>query len=297
MKLLFPRSGVMKKLPDPVFEDEFDAARAVGFDCLLFAEEVQAREGAERAVAALPDGDGGPLLYRGWILTEDGYREFDRALAARGYRLVSTPEQYAAVTYFPNYYPHIRGATPEAVWTDTPDAFQAWTRSRTLGDGPFVLKDHVKSAKHLWHEACFVPKGAGRERFEEVAEALRAEQGASFHRGFVVKQYVPLRSRGAGPRAYPRCEEYRLFFWRGELLAAAHYHEAQPDRQDWAPFAELAGRFDAPFFTMDVAETERGAWVVVDMGAGECSALPPGLPPARFYARLRDALARGNNPA
>ena len=28
------------------------------------------------------------------------------------------------------------------------------------GEGPFVIKDHIKSAKHLWHEACFVPKGS-----------------------------------------------------------------------------------------------------------------------------------------
>ncbi|HYH63129.1 MAG TPA: ATP-grasp domain-containing protein [Urbifossiella sp.] len=290
MKLLFPRSAMMKKLPDPVFEHEFDAARSLGFDCLLFAEEVLSHEGAEQAVKVLPDGDGGPLLYRGWILTEEEYGAFDRALAARGHRLVSTPAQYAEVTYFPNYYPKVRGASPAAVWTDTPDTFLAWSRSRSLGDGPFVLKDHVKSAKHLWHEACFVPKGAGRERFESIAGALLNEQGKSFHRGFVVKQYVPLRSRGTGPREYPLCEEYRLFFWRGELLTASHYHDRTADRQDWSPFVELAGRFDAPFFTMDVAEAEGGTWLVVDMGAGECSSLPPGLPAAEFYGRLLDVL-------
>jgi hypothetical protein len=62
-----------------------------------------------------------------------------------------------------------------------------------LGDGPFVIKDHVKSAKHRWHEACFVPKGAGRDDFEQVAENLKRDQGKSFFRGFVVMQYVLLR--------------------------------------------------------------------------------------------------------
>jgi hypothetical protein len=291
MKLLFPRSGMMRKLPDPVYEHEFDAAKSLGFDCLLFAEDVLSHEGAERAVEHLPDGDGGPLLYRGWIFSEAVYGQLFDALAARGYRLVSTPEQYAEVTYFPNYHPKVREVSPPAVWTDTPNEYLAYSRSRTLGDGPFVLKDHIKSAKHRWHEACFVPKNAGRERFEEVAAALKAEQGKSFHRGFVVKQFVPLRSRGPSPREYPMAEEYRLFFWRRKLLVASHYHNQPANPVDWTPFERLAERFDAPFFSMDVAQAEDGRWLVVDMGAGECSSLPPSLPAAKFYERLREAVA------
>lgn len=288
MKLLFPRSGMMKKLPDPVFEQEFDAAKSLGFDCLLFAEEILSHEGAERSVAHLPEGNGGALLYRGWIFPEAVYRQLYEALAARGHCLVSTPEQYAEVTYFPNYYPKVREASPAAVWTDTPDEYLAWSRSRTLGDGPFVLKDHVKSAKHRWHDACFVPSGAGRERFEEIAAELKAEQGKSFHRGFVVKQYVPLRSRGPSSREYPMAEEYRLFFWQRKLLISSHYHNQTANAVDFSLFEQFATRFDAPFFTMDVAQAENGNWLIVDMGAGECSSLPPSLSPDTFYRRLCD---------
>lgn len=48
-------------------------------------------------------------------------------------------------------------------------------QSRKLGDGPFVLKDHIMSVKHRWDEACFVQKCAGREQIESIAEALREE--------------------------------------------------------------------------------------------------------------------------
>jgi hypothetical protein len=51
---------------------------------------------------------------------------------------------------------------------------------------------------------------------------------------------------------------------------------------------EIAKRFDAPFFTMDVAQTEKGDWIVVDMGSGECSSLPPSLSPALFFRRLAE---------
>jgi hypothetical protein len=290
MQILFPQNPMMRKLPDSIFEREYDAARSLGFPCLLFAEETISLHGVEYAVRALPDGDGSPLLYRGWIQTEDDYRRFHAALSGRGYRLVSTPEQYAEVTYFPNYYPKIREASPEAVWTDNDDPYLAWCASRRLGDGPFVLKDHIKSAKQRWHEACFVPKKAGREGFESVAEALRKEQGKVFNRGFVVKRYVPLRSRGTSPREYPQCEEYRLFFWHGELLVASHYHDQASNSVDWSPFQSLAKQFDVPFFSMDVAQTEDGSWLIVDMGSGECSSLPPSLSAIAFYSCLRDML-------
>jgi len=286
MDLLFPQNPTLRKLPEPLFEPEVEAATARGFRCLLFDEDAVCAGEIDRALKVLPPGDGGELLYRGWILTEDKYRAFHEALSSRGYSLVSSPGQYATVTYFPNYYPTIRDISPAAVWTDTPDPYRAWTMARTLGDGPFVLKDHVKSAKHLWHEACFVPTGSGRENFERIAENLRREQGPSFFRGFVVKQFVPLRSRGDGPRQYPVCEEYRLFFWKGQLLTASHYHRLAENPVDWSPFVALARRFDAPFFSMDVAQTEIGDWIVVDMGAGECSALPPSLDAAKFYDRL-----------
>jgi hypothetical protein len=293
VKLLFPQNPMMRKLPEPMFEPEFDAAKAVGFDCLLFDEDAASAGEIDRALGRLPSGDGGELLYRGWILTEETYRRLYGALADRGYRLVSSPADYAAVTFFPNYYPKIREHSPATAWTDTPDAFAAWSLARRLGDGPFVIKDYVKSAKHLWHEACFVPQGAGREAFERIAENLRREQGPSFSGGFVVKQYVPLRVRGESPRAYPMCEEYRLFCWKGQLLAASHYHRLPENVVDWTPFVRLAQRFDAPFFTMDVALTEAGDWIVVDMGAGECSSLPPGLEPTRFYQQLRELIPVG----
>ena len=293
MKLLFPQNPTMRKLPEPIFEPEFDAAKSLGFDCLLFDEEALSSGDIDLAFKRLPPGDGSELLYRGWILTEELYRRFQESLSARGYSLISSAAHYAEVTYFPNYYPKIRDFSPVAVWTDTPDSFLAWTLARKLGDGPFVIKDHIKSAKHLWHEACFFPKDSGRENFERIAENLKREQGDTFFRGFVVKQFVPLRSRGQSPREYPMCEEYRLFFWKRQLLIASHYHRQPENAVDWSPFVALALRFDAPFFTMDVAQTEAGNWIVVDMGAGECSSLPPSLAPTRFYSRLAEMMGTG----
>ena len=223
MKLLFPQNPMMRKLPDSIFEREYDAAQSLGFNCLLFAEEAIWHPWCRACLEALPDGDGAVSLPR-LDSTEDEYRRFFDALSARGYRLVSTPQQYAEVTYFPNYYPKICEASPEAVWTDNDDPYLAWCASRRLGErAVLVCSRTTSSRRNTAGTRQFRPRGLARG-FESVAEELRKEQGKVFNRGFVVKQYVPLRSRGAGPREYPQCEEYRLFFWQGELLIASHYH-------------------------------------------------------------------------
>jgi hypothetical protein len=81
----------------------------------------------------------------------------------------------------------------------------------------------------------------------------------------------------------------------GSLHAPSHYHRQLENPVDWSPFVTLAQRFDAPFFTMDIAQADIGNWIVVDMGAGECSSLPPSLEPTRFYTTLLEVM--GTAPA
>ncbi len=77
-------------------------------------------------------------------MTEEVYRPFYDALVERGYRLINSGAQYAEVTYFPNYYPKIRDGSPEAVWTDTPKAYLAWSLSCKLGDSSRAKRKEEK---------------------------------------------------------------------------------------------------------------------------------------------------------
>lgn len=103
MDILFPQNPMLRKLPEPMFEAEFEAATSCGFNCLLIDEEALCAGDIDLSLKRLPPGAGNEVLYRGWILTEELYRRFQEALSARGYSLVSSAAQYAEVTYFPNY--------------------------------------------------------------------------------------------------------------------------------------------------------------------------------------------------
>jgi hypothetical protein len=290
MDLLFCRNPELKKLPEPAFEPELDAARECGFVCHLFGYEDFLAGQVGRALEKLPPGGDRVLLYRGWILTEGEYRRLDLALRERGYSLFTAPPAYAEALYLPNYHAKIADQSPPVVWTEDQDLDKAFRAARALGDGPFLVKDHIKSAKQRWETACFIPRGADRSTFEEICRGLLSARGEAFARGFVFKQYVPLARLGEGAFGAPLCEEYRLFFFQRELLAAAPYDRQGGPETDFARYAAVARRFRSDFFTLDVARTAAGGWVILEAGDGGVSALPPRLPAIELYRALRARL-------
>jgi hypothetical protein len=286
MEILFCWNPELRKLPEPTFEPEYDAAREYGFTCRLFGLEDFLAGRSERALERLPPAREQVLLYRGWILTEGEYRLLDASLRERGYILFTRPEAYAEALYLPNHYARIADHSPPAVWTEGRGLDSAWRAARSLGDGPWLVKDHIKSAKQRWQSACFIPPRAGRAAFDDVCREFLAYRGEHFARGFVFKQYVPLARLGETAFGGPLCEEYRLFFWRHELLAAAPYDRVGGPGADFAPYAAVARRFQSRFLTIDVARTAAGGWVILEAGDGGVSALPPRLPADSFYRAL-----------
>lgn len=269
---------------DP-FDVEADAAEALGVDTYQADLSALLSGDASRALTGVPERGRLRLLYRGWMLTEEEYGALDEAVQALGHRLMTTPEQYAAANYLPNWYPRLAGYTARSVWTEGTDAAEAWHAARALGPPPWIVKDHVKSAKERWAEACFVPAGATREDFERTCANLMDERGDRFERGFVIRRFLPLKVYGRTP-AGPAHLEFRLFFGRGRLIAAEPYHEFDVEVPDFTAFEPLGRRIPSPFFTLDVAMLEDGGWAVVEVNDGGVSGLPPGLDPRELFAAL-----------
>jgi ATP-grasp domain, R2K clade family 3 len=239
----------------------------------------------ERALEELPGGRGRQLLYRGWMLTEEEYGALHEAVLTRGHSLVVTPDEYAAAHYLPNYYQAIEELTAPSRWTWSTDPDEAWEAARELGEGPFLLKDHVKSAKERWNECCFVPRGASKLEFCEVCENLVEARGARFERGLVVREYLPLRQLAASDGT-PVSYEFRIFFADGRPIASELYDDVDAPPADLSTFDSLGHRIDSPFFTADVAALDSGKWMVVEIGDGGVSTLPALMDPREFYRAL-----------
>jgi len=203
-----------------------------------------------------------PAIYRGWMMTPDKYAILYHALENEGVKLINTPAQYQHSHYLPENYPVIQNVTPKTVWIKKGDDFSSKAIMKILdpfGTRPVILKDYVKSQKHYWHEACFIPSAA----FESI---------------------------GTHPKSgMPLSLEYRIFFLKKKPVMVYPYWDEGKYPYLAPPievFREIAQRVDSQFFTMDVAKSEEFGWLIVELGDAQVAGLPDNANVKAFYERL-----------
>jgi hypothetical protein len=291
--LLFCDDPLHPKRADESFSDEVEAAVAAGATLGLVSYEALVRgdaDGAVRRVATTPDAT--RAVYRGWMLTVAQYEAFHRALSARGIALINDPTQYRHTHHFPESAAILDGWTPDSTWIPAaeialPRIFSALEK---FGSQPVIVKDYVKSRKHEWAEACFIPAADDRRAVEQIVGRFLALQGAELQGGLVFRAFVALEPIGPHPQSgMPLTREHRLFYRDGALLAHAPYWAEGDDTGELPPFerlAPVAERVQSRFFSLDVARRRDGEWTIIELGDGQVTGLPDRLPPATFYRAL-----------
>lgn len=266
------------------FELEALAAEELGIESYAIPLDPVVNGDPERAIRRLPRANDRRWLYRGWMLSEEEYTSLFEAIADRGEELVVDPESFAEAAYAPNYLPLLGEHSAPARWTEGEDIEEAWEVAQELGPPPWIVKDHVKSAKEAWHRACFVPAGATHAVFTEICERLVEERGDRFERGFVIKKYLELATLpGWTPEQRRVTDEHRLVFWEGRLVAHAPYLDVDAVLDDPHAFDFLGEALSSPFFTADVARLVDGRHTVIEINDGGCSVLPERLDPRDLY--------------
>lgn len=281
--ILFGRPHV-PQLAEDRFEIEVDAAEELGIESYAIPLDPIVNGEPERALRRLPKPRHRTWLYRGWMLSEEEYTALYEAMADRGEELLVDPESFAEAMYMPNYVPLLGSATAPTRWTEGEDIREAWEIAQELGPPPWIVKDHVKSAKERWHRACFVPEGATFEDFAEVCDQLLQVRGDRFERGFVVRKYLDLATLpGWAPGRRRVTDEHRLVFWEGRLVAHAPYLDVESELDNPAQFAFLGRTIGSPFFTADVARLAGGGYTVIEVNDGGSSVLPEQMDPRDLY--------------
>lgn len=285
MVILFPSEPYELKTLDPDFADQREAARAAGFETALIDTD-------EMRVAA--NGLTGPCLYRGWMLTPKRYGDMCELLARRGLELLTSPEQYRYCHYLPEWYNDFREETPQSLWTVGSD-YELGAVAKTFGQRALVLKDYVKSEKHYWKQACFIPSAQDPDHARSVVEKFLELRYGEPEGGLVFREFLPFQSIGTHQTSgMPLTLEYRLFFFRNNLLVSSRYwgEGTYPDAEPpMERFHALAQKVPSSFFTMDVACDSSGRWWIVELGDGQVSGLPEGYEAADFYQALWAAQA------
>lgn len=219
----------------------------------------------------------GLTVYRGWMMKPEMYREFYRRLEAEGIFLINTPEEYEKYHLLPGWYQDFEGKTPDTVWTETPDPDEILWKAK-LEAGPFIVKDYVKSRKHEWYDACYIPKLSDRDLARKIIRNFVSRQAESLVGGLVLRKYENLRQIGFHPQSgMPVSEEYRVFIYAGRVLIIDSYwteqHEVRlsPGELEWID--AIASQIRSNFVTLDLARKADGGLIVMELGDGQVSGL------------------------
>jgi len=89
----------------------------------------------------------------------------------------------------------------------------------------------------------------------------------------------------------PLKQEYRLFFFKKQLLASYDYwEEGQYSDNEQLPlssFKKIAETIESNFFTMDIAKRKNGEWIIIELGDGQVAGIPNTTDVNKFYENLK----------
>jgi hypothetical protein len=293
--VLFCADPVRARHPDASYAGEAAAVAGLALPHALLDYEalVERRDQARaiRLVETQPAETAG--LYRGWMMAPAHYAQLFTALLGRNIRLINDPEAYRHCHHLPASLEVIAGRTPATVWLRTGpdvDVGRVMDLLRPFGDRPLIVKDFVKSRKHEWHEACFIPSASDRGAVERVVRRFIELQGPDLAEGLVFREYVELELLGVHDRSgMPLAKEFRIFYLDSEPLSCSPYwdeggNDSSPPLLD--EFAAIAQSVRSRFFTMDVARRRDGGWIIVELGDGQVAGLPGATDVGKFYSFL-----------
>jgi hypothetical protein len=212
------------------------------------------------------------------------HKELETDITNQGSRLINTTTQHNYVANLSHWYHDFEDITPKT-----------WFRLFEAGlysNGPFVLKGETNSKKFSWKTHMYA------RDFQAAGDVYSRllEDGLIGPQGIVVRKYTPLRNHGIMPSGVPISHEFRCFFYKDRLLTKAFYwsnEEVQAEDNVPRTFLDNVASRAAPnvtFWVADVAQTEQGDWIVVELNDGSMSGLSA-TPPLDLYTRLREEIS------
>ncbi|MBT31487.1 MAG: hypothetical protein CMO01_17665 [Thalassobius sp.] len=283
---------------DVDFESEYNAAKQAGFKPLLIShEELIANESVNSINKIVKLEHEGKAIYRGWMLTGEQYKRLYTKLLGKNIVLINSPEAYDHAHYLPNAYPIIEAYTAKSVFIDLasnePDYQQISKSLETFGNKPIIIKDYVKSEKHYWKEACFIPDASNSEIVKNVTDKFLELRGSYLNKGLAYRAFLNLEPLTEHAKSgMPLSKEFRAFFMAGSCIAFSQYWDGVTYNDLTPAFSELEVLKDirSNFFSVDIAKTTEGKWLIIELGDGQVSGIPENVDLEDFYHQLYNGL-------
>lgn len=153
-----------------------------------------------------------------------------------------------------------------------------------LAPGPGIVRDYVKSRKHEWHEACYLPDLRDLAAVEAVVGTFVERQAECLAGGVVIRAYEDFDPGG----------EARVWWLDGAAVLVTPHPDTptlhpEPELGAVAPLVTTLG---CRFVTTDLARRTDGAWRVIEVGDAQVSGIAAAdqfgdLLPALLGAQIR----------
>lgn len=246
IRFLFPSYYFERRAADPVFVEQVNCLRSLGFKTLVIS--LESLGSRSPSIYPIPD-PGTKLVYRGWMLTPDNYSVLEGAIKKLGAELLVSREEYESTHYLPNWYPLLSDLTPLTHFFSIDDDLES--ELSNLGWNKFLIKDYVKSLKTSAGSIISSPS----EIRPVIAEIQKFRGG--IEGGICVRQVEDFILE----------TEKRYFIINGKSFAAS------PDEDIPNIVKECIKRIDSKFFSVDVIDCLDGYKRIVEIGDGQVSDL------------------------
>ncbi|MBW1297902.1 ATP-grasp domain-containing protein [Aquimarina litoralis] len=292
MRIIFCDSVFDNKTIEPDYEEEKKAAVNAGFDFSLISFEELTDGNVATALRYVKEVENKELgIYRGWMLTPTQYQNLYNGLLKKNIELINSPKEYEHCHYLPNSYYKIAPKTPKSNWTKELTDASIQQLTEEFGNSAIIVKDFVKSEKHHWKEACFIPNASDFDTVKSVVDKFIELRGDSLNEGLVFRQFEELEYLTEHSKSgMPLTKEFRIFFANKRIINVFDYWdegvygETSLELDD---FIEIAKKIESNFFTMDVAKKKNGEWIIMELGDGQVAGLPDNANRNDFYNNLK----------
>lgn len=207
-------------------------------------------------------------VWGGYLPTLHHYQDVYQAALTKNIRLINTPEEHQSISEIDHSAPRLGELTAESMSVEGAGACDAVIQKLGL---PLFVKGAIFSRKQDGWESCVASTR------EELVRLVTALQPMFHSRGRVIaRRLLPLKKNGEVYFGFPISREFRVFLYKAEVIAYGFY---------W-PFAQegfmkltegeerlvlelaqkAARRFEAPYLSIDVGQTEDDRWWVIESG-------------------------------
>lgn len=299
MYFLYCGNPLNYKNVDPDYEDEYLAAMESGIktgfinfeELVYFDNPANAIRNIEKSI------DMEYATFRGWMMTPEQYESFYYELLKKNIKLINTPSEYKHCHYLPEAYDIIKDFTPKTLWIKKSefleDMSNIWKLFKQF-DKAVMIKDFVKSRKHEWEDACYIPDTSDIQNVQRVVNNFISRQGLNLSEGLVIREFVELEYLTNHHKSnMPLTKEFRIFFFKGEPIVIMNYWDEGVYGDltpELAQFLSAAKNIKSNFFTMDIAKKKNGEWIIVEVGDGQVSGINDNKYIKQFYKGIADIL-------